>query len=193
MILFALLACTTETPDAETLDRPTPDPTDEGGDDGHDGNDGDDGDDGDDGGSDAYPLTDGETWTVTGRSFTHDPCGAADWVSHGEVGNQVTLLDDGGGKFTMAGEEPPDDQCQLDGWSYDCDSRTDEDTTPQDYGLDAIIVFDALVYGDFVDEASMTMSADVVLNCEGADCGVVEAIVGGSACELTLQMDLARD
>ena len=189
MFLYAFLACATDITAGDDLDRPTPDPLDDGsGDDGS----GDDGS-GDGGDDDAYPLTDGESWTVTARSFTNDPCGAADWVSQGEVGNVVTLLDEGGGRFLMAGEEPPDDECDLSGWSYFCASRSDEDYTPQDYGLDAIIVFDALVYGDFVDASTMTMMADVVLNCEGADCGVVEAIVGGSACELTLQMDLGRN
>ena len=165
--MFLFLACATPTTDP--ADRPTLEDVDQGQE------------------PDGYALTDGERWEIVDRRIPVDPCGAEEYVTHGQVGTVVTLVDQGGGAFRLEGDST--DDCALDGWDYACDVRTDEDHTPAEYGLDAVILFDAELSGS-IDASTMTMDADVFLRCDGPDCELVELIIGGSDCELALEMDL---
>ncbi len=65
-----------------------------------------------------------------------------------------------------------------------------EDTSAQDtLGLDALMVYTALLTGGFADESQLSMETVTEVSCEGTDCATVELLLGAFPCHLSLSRD----
>ena len=70
---------------------------------------------------------------------------------------------------------------------FSCNSRETEDTTPSDeFGLDAVIILELTPHGTFTSETELEMITDVVTNCQGPDCWLVQLATSAMPCEMTV-------
>ena len=131
------------------------------------------------------------TWTVQSSTLDQDGCGLEDAVDRGEPGSTAELVSQGNSIFEMTfatgGETVA---CAIDSeevLSFACDATQDTDPTATDMGLDAEIPFTLLTDGAFSDEWNLEMTSTVEIDCSGADCGLVELLLGTSfPCEMVL-------
>jgi hypothetical protein len=57
-------------------------------------------------------------------------------------------------------------------------------------GFDADIVVSTTRTGEFIDESTLHLRADVELDCNGSDCIILAILLGNFPCALVLDMDL---
>jgi hypothetical protein len=75
--------------------------------------------------------------------------------------------------------------CSYDELGFDCDTRTLEDhTASTDYGLSAIIVLQTNASGVFDGSERLAMETDIVADCSGSDCWLVEVATASFPCEM---------
>ena len=89
------------------------------------------------------------------------------------------------------GSDGAADQCALVDRLFSCDPTEETDPTARDMGFDADIVFRTLQSGEFIGDNNLNLRADVELNCNGNDCGILALFLGNFPCALVLDMDLA--
>jgi len=130
-------------------------------------------------------------WDIFELNFSLDDCGLGDLVT-GDVDSAATLFLTSGRRFDVNHHFGSDD-CELDptGATFDCRSRVIVDTTARDdYGLDADILLDFFITGNFADEHNMFLQADVEATCAGPSCGLVEFATGTRfPCDMVLDLD----
>jgi hypothetical protein len=151
------------------------DPGDSGGDTGGD-NGGDTGGDngGDTGGGDVAPRS--GVWDYSEYVPSQNDCNVPGDYGNGDGGFGLTY--DGGGVFTVIpndGTDPFD--CTLDGADFNCPDRATE-VVDIDQSLDATLVGQASAEGTFSDAENGTGSQTAIVDCEGADCALVESTTG---------------
>lgn len=180
LALFAVLAmagCVVE--DGDDDDDGVSDSSDDGADGGDD--EPDDGDnepdDGSDGGAgDVEPRS--GVWDYSDYNANQNDCNVPE--DYGNGGGGFGLVNNGGGSFTVIpndGTEAFD--CSLDGADFDCPDRaTEEAVVDADY--DAVLIGQAVAEGTFSDSENATGSQTAEIDCEGADCGLLEAATGAS-------------
>ncbi len=179
LVAMTLTACVVEGDDDDDdgVSDGTDDGSDDGADDGSDGaDDGSDGaDDGsDDGGAAIEPRS--GAWDYSDYVPSVNDCDIPG--DYGNGGGGFGLVNDGGGTFRVLpndGTDPFD--CNLDGADFDCPDRATEEAVV-DPGLDALLVGQATAEGTFSDPENATGSQTAIVDCEGADCAVVEAATG---------------
>ena len=188
-LLLALSACddgepaSTEAPgdtdqSEDTLSTPGDDDSAGSGDDGENS--------GDDGGDSTADLA--GSWLTTSEEMTLDDCGMAEWVTDGPGGTLLLTLEQESDLLIEHSQGV--ESCVLTGDEYGCDSREDTDTTAIDeYGLDATILLTLSASGWFDGPDALVMSTDIVVNCEGDDCWLVELSTAWMPCEMSVQVE----
>lgn len=140
--------------------------------------------------ADAF-LPEAGGWVVLSSDLTGSTCGdVSDYMTLPAAGTAIELAITGDRTFTLLldGDVNPD-VCtfQSAGANYACDVSTTSDTTPQDFGMDAQIDTSTSPTGLFSNTTDNTRTDTVSLDCVGADCGTIEAVLGGSfPCDLTI-------
>ena len=125
-----------------------------------------------------------QTWIVTDRVFTSDPCGIEGFIMQGGPGTLLDFVPDSDHGFTIERDGNPD-HCVIDGESFRCEVRTDLDNTPQDFDMDATILVDVEIQGAFYEVDKTQMSVHYALNCDGPDYAVLTDLLGGQLeCDL---------
>ncbi|MDP6932378.1 MAG: hypothetical protein QGG40_05650 [Myxococcota bacterium] len=197
-ILAITIGCTSEELDSDVTDSSdgASQGADTGWEPGDDGQDDDQQDDVDDQEEERFQPEDG-TWTVTEADLVADGCGLSDYVDRGQPGSTMELDSTSDGfdlTFAGGGETV---ECAIDGddaLTYACDTVEDIDQTPSEYGLDSWIEVDLTSSGVFDSEFAMYMSTEVVLDCGGDDCAVVELFMGASfPCTMVLDNDFVAE
>jgi hypothetical protein len=123
------------------------------------------------------------TWE--GAEFTYDDAcrlGLEPEPGEEEEAIVVTLtMDADGGGFTIVDEEDEDDPitCVLDGQSFTCATPEGdmEDIDFADVGLDAVMMIDQAMGGDFSSETAGELRMVIDVGCEGADCAEVAEMI----------------
>ncbi len=156
---------------------------DDGGDDGGSDNGSDDGG-SDDGGAAVEPRS--GVWDNSDYDPSVNDCDIPG--DYGNGGGGFGLVNEGGGTFRVFPNDGTDlFDCFLDGADFDCPDRATEEA-PIDQGLDAILVGQATAEGTFSDPENATGSQTAIVDCEGADCAVVEAATGADfPCTFTVE------
>jgi hypothetical protein len=122
-------------------------------------------------------------WTTVDELMTEDHCNMEDYVLAG-TGQQLILDVVGEGALELTDSRGVN-YCTYDEISFDCDSRVIEDHTPStDFGLSAVILLDTAAYGTFEADDRMYMQTDIVANCSGSDCWMVELATASFPCEM---------
>ena len=70
-------------------------------------------------------------------------------------------------------------ECELDGADFSCPDRATEEAVI-DASYDAVLVGQAMAEGTFSDPENAIGTQSAVVDCEGADCDLVEAATGAS-------------
>ena len=126
-------------------------------------------------------------WQVTSESMAYDNCDMEEYVIDGTLGTlTVAMNGDTGLSLTHSRAT---ESCVLDveAQTYACASNETVDTTPIDaFGLDATILLELTAGGDFATTRDIEMRTDVVVNCDGPDCWLVE--LGTSAMPCSMQV-----
>ena len=141
--------------------------------------------------ADAFHFEEG-TWVVVSSTVTANTCGDVEsYVPLDPQGTQVTLTATGDRTFTLLveGDDQPD-TCTFAGagTNYSCDVVTGSDTTPQDYGFDAVINTTSTPSGGFSAPSDDTHDDAVNMDCAGTDCGTMSTIMGVTfPCDLTIE------
>lgn len=128
------------------------------------------------------------TWEIVDQYLTVDGCGMADWLDKQTAGLlEVTGTRTEGMTITHnRGVEA----CTITGADFDCDPRTDEDPSlMDDMGLDALLLLDLTAGGTLEEGVQMTMTTEIVADCTGDDCWLVEIMAGGMPCVSTLVVE----
>jgi len=135
---------------------------------------------------DAFRPVEG-AWQVISESMAYDNCNMEQYVIDGTLGTlTVAMSGDTGLSLTHSRAT---ETCVLDSeaQSYTCTSNETVDTTPiDDFGLDATILLVLTAGGDFATTRDIEMRTDVVVNCEGPECWLVE--LGTSAMPCSMQV-----
>ena len=136
-------------------------------------------------GTEAFEPTEG-SWITLREDMLFDDCDMADWVTDGP-GDILTIELDADLFITHSrGTEA----CSLSGTTYGCDMRVDEDTTAiDDYGLNALITLELTTSGYFDDTEAMIMQTDIVADCEGDDCWLVELSTAAMPCDMAIEIE----
>lgn len=111
-----------------------------------------------------------------GSAPVDDTCGLTELYV--DPPGQFTLTDNGDGSITINDSQNQFD-CQIDGSDFVCPERasgTNDVGAP--YMLDAVVHYTIRALGSFSSNAQMSGRQTIVITCEGADCGTVEAVVG---------------
>jgi len=127
-------------------------------------------------------------WVVLERELTLDECGMSDWLDQQELGTVEMVGDwvDGfelthsrGVEWCTEGEATAD--------AYRCDVRQDQDTRVQDdYGIDALLVLDVWVTGTLDEHGDLSMTTEILTDCEGSGCWLAALETGGFPCHSTV-------
>ena len=112
--------------------------------------------------SDPYEIQE-QTWIVTDRVFTSDPCGIEGFILQGGPGTLLDFVPEADRMFTIERDGNPD-HCELNGDAFQCELRTDRDNTPQDFDMDATILVDVEIEGTFYETDKTQMSVHYGLN-----------------------------
>ena len=133
------------------------------------------------------------TWVVEVADMSHDDCGLSNEMDRGEPGATMLLNSLDGSEFQLKFENSDSPvSCNLvDETGFDCEITNEEDTTAQDYGLDALLLVEVFTSGNFGSDTWMDMSSEVQINCTGPDCATVEIFLGTSfPCAMQLDSEL---
>ncbi len=131
-------------------------------------------------------------WVVTASSLSDNTCGAVEeYVPLSEIGAIITVAMTGDRTFTLfeEGDDAPD-TCTFAGagTNYTCDVVTGSDTTPQDFGFDAVINTSSSPDGMFSAPSDDTHHDNVSMECVGDDCGTISAVMGATfPCTLVIE------
>lgn len=175
-IPLALAGCVVQGDDDDGDGGDTGDSGDGG--DGGDSGDGDGGDSGDSGDGDGSGAVEPRTgvWDYSEYAPARNDCGLPS--TYGNGGGGFGLVNHGDGTFTVIpndGTDPFD--CALDGADFSCPDRATEEA-PVEQGLDATLVGQASAEGTFSNPENGAGTQTARIECEGGDCGVVEAATG---------------
>lgn len=141
----------------------------------------------------AFFTPDDGSWVVTETEVLEDGCSLGDHLDRGEPGSTLELTNEDSPYFQMlfsSGEEPI--SCEFsDEMDYECDTSSQIDDLPADYGLDALIYADLTTDGFFEDEQAMRMETLVEMVCEGPDCAWITLLLGTEfPCSMVVASDL---
>jgi hypothetical protein len=154
--------------------------------------------DGDSGEIVAPPLpfapADGQ-WTIQAKDITNDPCAVATQLERGQPGSTYSLTNDEAPRFKIqygtdeasgTGGEMQSCVTDEDETGFTCEAIAYGEDLRQEHNLKAEILINLSAHGHFSDENEMQLVNDVVLDCTGDDCWLVE--IGFKAefpCELS--------
>jgi hypothetical protein len=98
--------------------------------------------------------------------------------NYGNGGGGFGLVNEGGGVFTVL----PNDgtaafECFVEGADFECPDRATEEAVV-DPSYDALLVGQAVADGTFSDPENATGTQTATVECEGSDCGLLEAATG---------------
>lgn len=139
--------------------------------------------DGDDPGDDSDDSSDGPdvvdprsgAWEYSEYTPVSNDCDIP--VEYGNGGGGFGLVSNGDGSFTVF---PNDDtaafDCELEGADFVCPDRATERAEIAPY--DAVLVGQASAEGTFSDDENASGSQTAVIECEGADCSLLEQVTG---------------
>ena len=115
-------------------------------------------------------------WDFSGSAPVDDTCNYEDLYT--DQPGTFVLDNNGDGTFTVtAGENVF--ECTISGLTFSCPERLfGENDVGAAAGLDAIVSYNVSVTGSFSSETEMSGRQLFSLDCEGADCATVEAVVG---------------
>lgn len=135
------------------------------------------------------------TWMVMNPStFSMDSCNLQEHTDRGQQGSTLMITNDGDHQFILT--LTLDDGGNLD---TNCTINTDQSFECDEYAQyraidelgDANLTITVNTYGDFSSENSMSMSSDVLTQCNGNDCGWAELLLGASfPCDMTVTSEL---
>jgi hypothetical protein len=132
------------------------------------------------------------SWTTVEELMTLDQCNMQDWVIDGP-GDQLILDVVGDGELEIFDSRGML-SCSYDELGFDCDTRTLEDRTAStDYGLSAIIVLQTAASGVFDGTEHLAMETDIVADCSGSDCWLVELATASFPCEMQVWTSAEAD
>jgi hypothetical protein len=137
------------------------------------GDEGDQGDDSSDGSGAVDPRS--GVWDYTEYTPISNDCDIPD--DYGNAGGGFGLVANGDG-FTVGpndGTDPFD--CELDGADFVCPDRATE-RAEIDPSYDAVLVGQASAEGTFSDDENASGRQTAVIDCEGADCSLLEQVTG---------------
>lgn len=127
-------------------------------------------------------------WVVTDRILTLDECGMTDWLSEQELGT-VEITGDWIDGFELVHsrgiESCTENEDATD--AFRCDRRQEDDTRVQDdYGIDALLLLDIWATGSMVIDDTLTMTTEIITDCEGSGCWLAALETGGFPCHSTV-------
>ena len=176
LVAMTLTACVVDGDDDDTDgvsdetddgDDGTDDSSDDGNDDGSD-------DGSDDGGAAVEPRT--GVWDYSDYDPRVNDCDIPG--NYGNGGGGFGLINEGGGTFRVFPNDDTDPfDCDLDGADFFCPDRATEEAVV-DPQFDALLVGQATAEGTFSDPENATGSQTATIDCQGGDCGLLEAATG---------------
>lgn len=130
---------------------------------------------GDDPGDDPVEPRSG-AWEYSGYDARVNDCDIPD--DYGDSDGGFGLVNEGGGSFRVFPNDGTDAfDCSLDGADFTCPDRATESAVV-DPQFDAVLVGQATAEGTFSDPENATGSQTAIIECEGSDCGLLEAATG---------------
>lgn len=131
------------------------------------------------------------SWIITSSQILADECDIKDHVDRGTPGSVLMVASGSAGEFFLEDSEGDSDRCVLSGREFVCDASQAVDDTARNMGFNADIYYETAQSGEFATDTTLSLRADVVLDCVGSDCGLLSLLLGSFPCELVLGMELA--
>jgi len=131
------------------------------------------------------------SWVITESEVLSDECGIKEHVDRGAPGSVLVVHEAGEGEFFLEDSEGDSDRCVLNGRNFVCDASQAVDDTARNMGFNADIHYETAQSGAFSSDTTLSLRADVDLDCVGSDCGLLSLLLGNFPCNLALGMELS--
>ena len=134
------------------------------------------------------PFVVSGTWVTVDEYLPNDGCQMADWVSDGP-GGEIELVQDGPDKFTIT-HDRGDEYCTFNAdKSFQCEPYQRDDSTPQDYSLDAVLDMTLTSSGLLPSPEQLIWDTAIQVECVGDGCWAVELATSSFPCDMTVHVE----
>lgn len=112
-------------------------------------------------------------WVYSTHEILVDDCNMGTETMEASSVDKAVLELVGSAEFSISHRQG-DEVCTLSGQAFTCNSRQDTDSTPQDYGIDALMILTFGTLGSFSDTTTMDLEVGVSVECVGDGCWLIE-------------------